>query len=243
MENLIELKEISKSYQMDKVVVKAVEKASFSIAKGEFAAISGPSGSGKSTLLNIIGLIDLPTEGALLLNSCDIYEETKLSATTKLSAALDKKLTVLRRRNIGFIFQTFNLIPVLNVKENVALPLSLGPSVATETLSKKQQGEWVDFLIETVGLTAWRKHKPSELSGGQRQRVAIARALVTKAPVILADEPTANLDSKTGGQILALMKRLNEELKTTFIFSTHDPKIVAMANHVIKISDGRVLSA
>ena len=243
MENLIELKEISKSYQMDKVVVKAVEDASFSIAKGEFAAISGPSGSGKSTLLNIIGLIDLPTGGKLILNDSDIYERTTLTATTKLSAALDKKLTVLRRRNIGFIFQTFNLIPVLNVRENVALPLSLGSSVATETLNKKQQGEWVDFLIETVGLTAWKKHKPSELSGGQRQRVAIARALVTKAPVILADEPTANLDSKTGDQILVLMKKLNEELKTTFIFSTHDQKIVAMANHVIKISDGRVLSA
>ena len=243
MENLIELKGISKSYQMDKVVVKAVEEASFSIAKGEFAAISGPSGSGKSTLLNIIGLIDLPTKGKLILNDSDIYEGTTHTPATKLSATLDKKLTVLRRRNIGFIFQTFNLIPVLNVRENVALPLSLGSSVATDTMSKKQQGEWVDFLIETVGLTAWRKHKPSELSGGQRQRVAIARALVTKAPVILADEPTANLDSKTGEQILALMKRLNEELETTFIFSTHDPKIVAMANHVIKISDGRVLSA
>ena len=243
MKNLIELKGISKNYQMDNVVVKAVEDASFSIVKGEFAAISGPSGSGKSTLLNIIGLIDLPTKGKLILNDSDIYEGTTLTATTKLSATLDKKLTVLRRRNIGFIFQTFNLIPVLNVRENVALPLSLGSSVATETLGKKQQGEWVDFLIETVGLTAWRKHKPSELSGGQRQRVAIARALVTKAPVILADEPTANLDSKTGEQILDLMKKLNEELKTTFIFSTHDQKIVAMANHVIKISDGRVLSA
>ena len=241
--NLIELKDISKNYKMDKVIVKAVDKASFSIKKGEFAAISGSSGSGKSTLLNIIGLIDLQTSGSLLLNGNDIYAQTKLSADTKLSAVLDKKLTVLRRKNLGFIFQTFNLIPVLNVRENVELPLTLGSSFATETMGKKELDEWIDFLIETVGLSAWENHKPSELSGGQRQRVAIARALATKAPVILADEPTANLDSKNGDQILELMKTLNKELETTFIFSTHDAKIVNMADHVIKISDGKIISA
>lgn len=241
--NLIELKDISKNYKMDKVIVKAVDKASFSIKKGEFAAISGSSGSGKSTLLNIIGLIDLPTSGSLLLNGNDIYAQTKLSADTKLSAVLDKKITVLRRKNLGFIFQTFNLIPVLNVRENVELPLTLGSSFATETMGKKELDEWIDFLIETVGLSAWKNHKPSELSGGQRQRVAIARALATKAPVILADEPTANLDSKNGDQILELMKTLNKELETTFIFSTHDAKIVNMADHVIKISDGKIISA
>lgn len=241
--NLIELKDISKNYKMDKVIVKAVDKASFSIKKGEFAAISGSSGSGKSTLLNIIGLVDLPTSGTLFLNGNDIYAQTKLSEDTKLSASLDKKLTVLRRKNLGFIFQTFNLIPVLNVSENVELPLTLGPSFATETMNKKELDEWVDFLIETVGLSAWKNHKPSELSGGQRQRVAIARALATKAPVILADEPTANLDSKNGDQILELMKNLNKELETTFIFSTHDAKIVNMADHVIKISDGKIISA
>lgn len=241
--NLIELKDISKNYKMDKVIVKAVDKASFSIKKGEFAAISGSSGSGKSTLLNIIGLIDLPTSGTLLLNGNDIYAQTKLSADTKLSAVLDKKLTVLRRKNLGFIFQTFNLIPVLNVRENVELPLTLGSSFATETMGKKELDEWIDFLIETVGLSAWKNHKPSELSGGQRQRVAIARALATKAPMILADEPTANLDSKNGDQILELMKTLNKELETTFIFSTHDAKIVNMADHVIKISDGKIISA
>ena len=241
--NLIELKDISKNYKMDKVIVKAVDKASFSIKKGEFAAISGSSGSGKSTLLNIIGLIDLPTSGSLLLNGNDIYAQTKLSADTKLSAVLDKKLTVLRRKNLGFIFQTFNLIPVLNVRENVELPLTLGSSFATETMGKKELDEWIDFLIETVGLSAWKNHKPSELSGGQRQRVAIARALATKAPVILADEPTANLDSKNVDQILELMKTLNKELETTFIFSTHDAKIVNMADHVIKISDGKIISA
>lgn len=241
--NLIELKDISKNYKMDKVIVKAVDKASFSIKKGEFAAISGSSGSGKSTILNIIGLIDLPTSGTLLFNGNDIYAQTKLSADTKLSAVLDKKLTVLRRKNLGFIFQTFNLIPVLNVRENVELPLTLGSSFATETMGKKELDEWIDFLIETVGLSAWKNHKPSELSGGQRQRVAIARALATKAPVILADEPTANLDSKNGDQILELMKTLNKELETTFIFSTHDAKIVNMADHVIKISDGKIISA
>ena len=135
------------------------------------------------------------------------------------------------------------MIPVLNVRENVELPLTLGPSFATETMNKKELDEWVDFLIETVGLSAWKNHKPSELSGGQRQRVAIARALATKAPVILADEPTANLDSKNGDQILELMKNLNKELETTFIFSTHDAKIVNMADNVIKISDGKIISA
>ena len=241
--SLIELKNICKNYQMDKVVVKAVGEASFKIEKGEFAAISGPSGSGKSTLLNIIGLIDLPTQGTLLLNGIDIYEKTKLSINTKLNVSLDNKLTVLRRKNLGFIFQTFNLIPVLNVRENIELPLTLGSTIATETMNKKELNEWIDFLVETVGLSAWKNHKPSELSGGQRQRVAIARALVTKAPVILADEPTANLDSKNGDQILELMKKLNRELETTFIFSTHDSKIVNMSDHVIKISDGKIISA
>lgn len=239
--SVIELKNICKNYQMDKVIVKAVDKASFKIEKGEFAAISGPSGSGKSTLLNIIGLVDLPSEGTLLLNGNDIYKDVKLSVNTKLSSSLDKSLTDLRRKNLGFIFQTFNLIPVLNVRENISLPLTLGTTIASETMNRKETDEWVDFLIETVGLTSWSNHKPSELSGGQRQRVAVARALVTKAPVILADEPTANLDSKNGDQILELMKKLNKELETTFIFSTHDPKIVAMADHVIKIADGVVV--
>ena len=240
---MIELSGICKNYQMDKIVVKAVDDASFKIEKGEFAAISGSSGSGKSTLLNMIGLIDLPTAGTLLLNGKDIYKDTKLSINTKLGVKLDNELTVLRRRNLGFIFQTFNLIPVLNVRENIELPLTLGSTIATDTMNKNELNEWIDFLVETVGLTSWKNHKPSELSGGQRQRVAIARALVTKAPIILADEPTANLDSKNGDQILELMKKINKELETTFVFSTHDSKIVAMSDHVIKISDGKILSA
>ena len=241
--SLIELKNICKNYQMDKVVVKAVDEASFKIEKGEFAAISGPSGSGKSTLLNMIGLIDIPTSGPPLLNGKDIYKDTKLSINTKLGVKLDNELTVLRRQNLGFIFQTFNLIPVLNVRENIELPLTLGSTIASETMNKKELSEWIDFLVDTVGLSAWKTHKPSELSGGQRQRVAIARALVTKAPVILADEPTANLDSKNGDQILELMKKLNKDLETTFVFSTHDSKIVQMSDHIIKIADGKILSA
>ena len=225
---------------MDQVQVKAVDNASFSINKGEFAAISGPSGSGKSTLLNIIGLIDLPSSGSLILNDTDVYKEIDLARTNGIPLKLDSKLTELRRSHLGFIFQTFNLIPVLNVFENIQFPLTLGKSPATDTMSKQEQKEWVDFLLEKVGLKDRRNNRPSELSGGQRQRVAIARALVTKAPVILADEPTANLDSKNGDQILELMKNLNEELKTTFIFSTHDAKIVGMSNHVIKISDGQI---
>ena len=178
-----------------------------------------------------------------MLNGKDIYKDTKLSINTKLGVKLDNELTVLRRQNLGFIFQTFNLIPVLNVRENIELPLTLGSTIASETMNKKELSEWIDFLVDTVGLSAWKTHKPSELSGGQRQRVAIARALVTKAPVILADEPTANLDSKNGDQILELMKKLNKNLETTFVFSTHDSKIVQMSDHVIKIADGKILSA
>lgn len=235
---IVELKNINKTYQMDKVQVHAVKDASFLIQAGDFAAISGPSGSGKSTLLNIIGLTDMPTSGQIILNGINVYENVKLDIKTRIPARLDATLTDLRRTQLGFVFQTFNLIPVLNVWENIEFPLHLGKSPAADSLSKPQKNEWIEYLLETTGLTQWKTHKPSELSGGQRQRTAIARALVTKAPVILADEPTANLDSKTGDQILELMQRLNKELNTTFIFSTHDAKIVQMANRVIKVQDG-----
>ncbi len=238
---LVEFRNISKVYKMEEVQVRAVDNVSLSIEKGEFAAISGPSGSGKSTMLNIMGLIDLPSEGTVILDGNDIYKNVKLSAHHSIPLRLDSRLTDLRRKFIGFVFQTFNLIPVLNVRENIEIPLHLGNSPACEELKGKERSEWVDYLIETVGLSDWKKHKPSELSGGQRQRVAIARALVTKCPVILADEPTANLDSKNGDQILELMQKLNKELDTTFVFSTHDQKIVNMAKHVIKISDGHIV--
>lgn len=239
--SLIELRNVSKIYQMGKVQVKAVDGASFSIEEGEFASLSGPSGSGKSTLLNIIGLIDTPDGGSLIINGKDIYKDIKLENGKALSAKTDNALTKLRRENLGFIFQTFNLVPVLDVRENVSLPLTLGSSVAKNTMNKKELDEWIDFLVDKVGLSDWANHKPMELSGGQRQRVAVARALVTKAPIILADEPTANLDSVNGDAILELMQNLNRELKTTFLFSTHDKKIVEMSNHVIHLRDGKIV--
>ncbi len=239
---IIELQDVCKNYQMGKVSVPAVKGVSFSIEKGEFAAISGPSGSGKSTLLNIMGLIDLPTSGKVILNGQDIFEGAALPESDKVPLSIDKKLTGLRSKNVGFIFQTFNLVPVLNVWENVKLPLNINKAQdlndEIKGMNRQQKEEWIDYLIERVGLSAWKKHKPQELSGGQRQRVAIARALVTKAPLIMADEPTANLDSKNGEQILDLMQKLNRELKTTFIFSTHDARIVQMCNHVIYLLDG-----
>lgn len=237
---LLELKNVSKIYQMGKISVKAVGEASFCINAGEFATISGPSGSGKSTLLNLIGLIDLPTSGKITIDGTDVYGELDLSQIKNIPSKLDRRMTELRRLNLGFIFQNFNLIQVLNVRENVELPLKLGQLPQNRAMNAAQQSEWVDYLIETVGLTDWKNHKPSELSGGQRQRVAIARALSTKAPVILADEPTANLDSKNGDQILQLMKKLNKDLNTTFVFSTHDAKIVDMSDHVIRIKDGNI---
>lgn len=237
---IIELENVNKKYLTGKLSVPAVNEMSFKIEKGDFAAISGPSGSGKSTLLNLMGLIDLPTSGRVVINGIDVYDGYTLTETDKISAGLDKRITAIRGANIGFIFQNFNLIPVLNVYENVDLPLNLlGKSDSQIFKNRKERSEWINYLIETVGLTEWKTHRPAELSGGQRQRVAIARALATKAPVIFADEPTANLDSKNGTQILDLMQKLNRELETTFIFSTHDQRIVDMCNHVIYILDGR----
>ena len=213
----------------------------------------------------MIGLIDLPSSGKLVIDGVDVYEGYDLSKTfsdsgklngdgqnsefkgkNKVPNKLDKRITGLRRSHIGFIFQTFNLIPVLNVYENIQFPLLLDSKKSAkcpvDSFSKKEKDEWIRFLMEKVGLSDWEKHKPSELSGGQRQRVAIARALATKAPVILADEPTANLDSENSKQILSLMKELNndKDLQTTFIFSTHDKRIVQMCDHVIHIFDGQI---
>lgn len=267
--SVVSLKNIHKIYPLGKQKVEAIKGISFDIEKGEFAAISGPSGSGKSTLLNMIGLIDLPSDGEIIIDGINVYKGFDLSSTQLSSDRLnnyvekkrnllkkikntippkiDRRITGLRRSHLGFIFQTFNLIPVLNVYENIEFPLLLeskDKSLAcpVDSFSKKEKEEWIKFLMEKVGLTDWEKHKPSELSGGQRQRVAIARALVTKAPVILADEPTANLDSVNSAQILSLMKDLNKDkdLQTTFIFSTHDKRIVDMCDHVVHIFDGEV---
>ncbi len=264
--SVITLENVHKTYPLGKQRVEAVKGVSFSVEKGEFAAISGPSGSGKSTILNMVGLIDLPTSGKIIIDGVDVYdgfnlENTELDAgrlnnynekqnkkiKTTVPNKLDKRITGLRRSKLGFIFQTFNLIPVLNVYENIEFPLLLESknkdlACPVDSFSKKEKEDWIHYLMEKTGLTDWEKHKPSELSGGQRQRVAIARALVTKAPVILADEPTANLDSVNSAQILSLMKDLNRdpELQTTVIFSTHDSRIVDMCDHVVHIFDGNI---
>ena len=222
---IVELQNVRKVYPLGKVQVEAVKGVSFSIEKGDFISIAGPSGSGKTTILNMIGLVDQPTEGEVLLDG---------KPTSKLK---DSELTRLRHETLGFIFQSFNLIPVLNVWENVEFPLLLGKT----RVGKGEKNEWIDHLIEEVGLSEWRKHKSNELSGGQRQRVAIARALVTRPQIVLADEPTANLDSATGEQILELMKKINRELETTFIFSTHDARIVDIADHIVRLRDGLVI--
>lgn len=266
---VVTLSDVHKFYPMGKQKVEAVKGVSFGIEKGEFAAISGPSGSGKSTILNMIGLIDLPSSGKIIIGDTDVYDgvdladaettntrwassgsdedKKKKKVRDSIPPKLDKRVTALRRSHLGFIFQTFNLIPVLNVYENIEFPLLLqskdpNSKSPVDDFTPEQKKEWIAFLMEKVGLTDWRDHKATELSGGQRQRVAIARALVTKAPVILADEPTANLDSKNSEQILKLMKSLNKdpELQTTFIFSTHDSRIVDMCDHVVHILDGQI---
>lgn len=222
---IISLENVKKTYYLGKVEVEAVKGVSFCIEKGDFISIAGPSGSGKTTILNMIGLIDKPTSGEVIIDN---------KPTSKLS---DRELTKMRHQVLGFIFQSFNLIPVLNVWENIEFPLLIGET----RIAPQEKKEWIDHLIEEVGLTEWKKHKPNELSGGQRQRVAIARALVTRPYIVLADEPTANLDSKTGEQIIELMKKINSELDTTFIFSTHDAKIVSIADHIIRLKDGEII--
>jgi len=222
---IVEVTGVRKVYPLGKVEVEAVKGVSFCIEKGDFISIAGPSGSGKTTILNMIGCVDRPTAGTVSIAG---------RPTKDLS---DKELTTLRHETLGFIFQSFNLIPVLSVRENIEFPLLLG----NERVPKKDKEKWIDYLIEEVGLGQWSTHKPNELSGGQRQRVAIARALVTRPQIVLADEPTANLDSKTGEQIIELMKKINREMETTFIFSTHDAKIVGIADHVIRLQDGLVI--
>lgn len=225
-EAIVSLEEVYKVYPLGKTEVHAVKGVSFDILKGDFISIAGPSGSGKSTILNMIGCIDTPTKGTVKING---------KATSGLK---DNEITLLRHKTLGFIFQSFNLIPVLNIYENIEFPLLLDNALKG---TKKERKEWIDYLIETVGLENWRNHRPNELSGGQRQRVAIARALVTKPLIVLADEPTANLDSTTGESIIALMKKMNKDVGTTFIFSTHDQTIVDIADHVIVLKDGTIV--
>lgn len=222
--SIVEVNNAKKFYALGKTTVEAVKGVSFEIEQGDFVSIAGPSGSGKSTILNMIGLIDTPTDGEVFIQGQPV------------SKLKDREITRLRHETIGFIFQSFNLIPVLTTRENIEFPLLLGK----DNKITKERRDYIDFLIEEVGLGDRQKNRPNELSGGQRQRVAIARALVTKPVIVLADEPTANLDSATGDAILQLMKKVNRDLKTTFIFSTHDAKIVQLADHIIRLKDGLV---
>ena len=215
---------VSKVYPLGRQTVQALKDVSVAVLDGEFLAIAGPSGSGKSTLLNLIGCIDTPTTGSVHIDNLTIADRTP------------DQLADLRASKIGFIFQTFNLLPVLSAFENVEYPL------LRFELGKQQRREQVSHFLDLVGVYDYADHRPNQLSGGQRQRVAIARALITEPRIVLADEPTANLDHNTGGSILNLMQTINQENGTTFIFSTHDPRVIEMAGRVIRLSDGKIVN-
>lgn len=223
MSALIELKDISKKYLLGDTYIQALKNVNLTINKGEFAAIVGASGSGKSTLLNLIGTIDNPDSGEILFLNQNIV---KISEDEKAHFRNDK---------IGFIFQSFNLIPVLTVLENVEIPLLLNSKI-----SEKERKELAEKSLVDVGLQEYIKSSPNKLSGGQRQRVAIARALVNKPAFILADEPTANLDSKTTMSVIELMLDLNKKMSVTFLFSTHDEKLMGKVSRIIHIKDGQL---
>jgi putative ABC transport system ATP-binding protein len=223
MKAIVSVKDAVKNYTLGKVVVPALRGVTLEVGAGDFISIAGPSGSGKTTLLNLIGCVDTPTSGTV---------EVAGKNTRELS---ERELTDLRLNTIGFIFQSFNLVSVLTVFQNCELPLLLQRSISADERKRR-----VDELLEKVGLREHTDHRPSELSGGQRQRVAIARALVTRPQLVLADEPTANLDSVTGQHILDLMRDLNRTQGTTFIFSTHDQKVMSYANTIVRLADGKL---
>lgn len=216
--SLLEIKSISKIYGKGNNAVHALKDVSFSVDKGEYIAIVGESGSGKSTLLNIIGAIDIPTDGKVIINNKDLFTMT------------DSELTVFRRRNIGFIFQGFNLIPELTVEQNIIFPVLLD--------YKKPDRKYLDELLNILGLQERRNHLPSELSGGQQQRVAIGRALITRPSLILADEPTGNLDSKNSSEVISLLKESSQKYEQTIIMITHSRSIAQAADRVLRVSDG-----
>ncbi|MDZ7673171.1 MAG: ABC transporter ATP-binding protein [Halanaerobiales bacterium] len=221
---LLKLDDIKKIYHQGKIDVPAIRGISLDIEKGEFTTIFGPSGSGKTTLLNIIGCLDKPSSGDIT------YESQK-----KLSELNNNELSDFRRYNLGFIFQGHNLIPVLTAFENVEFAIRI-----IDEISKKERRKKVFDILESVGLKGLENRKPNELSGGQKQRVAIARALVKNPKLVLADEPTANLDSETSEEVLDIMLKMNKKFGTTFIFSTHDPQVMRYARRLIEIRDGKV---
>lgn len=217
---LLKVENLTKVYGKGENAVTALDKVSFSVEKGEFVAIVGPSGSGKSTLLHILGGVDRPTSGRLLLNGQDVY------------ASGDEKLAIFRRREVGLIYQFYNLIPVLNVTENMSLPVLLDGRKVDEKRLKE--------LTELLGLEGREKHLPNQLSGGQQQRVSIGRALMNSPSIVLADEPTGNLDSKNSREIVELLKKFNREYKQTLMIITHDENIALQAKRIMAIEDGRI---
>jgi len=218
---IVVLENVVKNYPLGKIQVEALKGVNLALYPGEFTAIVGASGSGKSTLLNMIGCVDLPTSGHLYIDGIEILNQS------------DKALTKLRLNKLGFIFQSFNLMNVLSVYQNVEMPLLLQGG-----FTRKERRRKVEQLLERVGLSTHMTHRPNELSGGQRQRVSIARALVGKPKIVLADEPTANLDSITGKEIIDLMYEINQTEHTTFLFSTHDESVVSRVSRLIHIKDG-----
>ena len=218
---LLETNNLKKYYGSGDTMVKALDGVNFSVENGEFIAIIGTSGSGKSTLLHMIGGLDRPTSGTVKVAGKDIF------------SLKDDALTIFRRRKIGFIFQSYNLVPVLNVYENIVLPIELD--------GNKVDKAHIDNIIETLGLTSKTNNLPNQLSGGQQQRVAIARALATKPAIILADEPTGNLDSKTSLDVLGLLKITSDKFKQTIVMITHNEEIAQMADRIIRIEDGRIV--
>lgn len=216
--SLLEVKSVSKIYGKGNNAVHALKDIKFSVDKGEYIAIVGESGSGKSTLLNIIGALDTPTEGKVIINNKELF------------SMKDSELTVFRRRNIGFIFQGFNLIPELTVEENIIFPVLLD--------YKKPDRKYLEELLNILGLQERKNHLPSELSGGQQQRVAIGRALITKPSLILADEPTGNLDSKNSSEVISLLKESSQKYEQTIIMITHSRSIAQAADRVLRVSDG-----
>ena len=218
---ILKVDNLTKVYGKDSTQVVALDHVSFSVEKGEFVAIVGASGSGKSTLLHLLGGVDRPTSGKVFIDGKDIFEFN------------DDKLAIFRRRHVGLIYQFYNLIPILNVEENIILPLSLD--------NRDVDKEKLDELISLLGLQDRKKHLPNELSGGQQQRTSIGRALITNPTIILADEPTGNLDSKSSDEIVALLKKSNKEFKQTIIMITHNMEIAKVADRIIKIEDGKLV--
>lgn len=221
---LLEMRNVKKIYQQGKIEVHALKGVDLLVEKGEFTSIAGPSGSGKTTLLNMVGCLDTPTSGEIYLDGNEIGKLSK------------EDLAMVRRHNLGFIFQSYNLIPVLTVYENVEFALRL-----LKQHNAKELKERVMTMLDAVGLKGLENRKPNELSGGQKQRVAIARALIKEPKIVLADEPTANLDSKTSQDVLEIMVKMNRQLGTTFIFSTHDRLVMDYAKRLVQIKDGEII--